>query len=249
MPLSKINPATNFILMILMMLFVGLSKTVIDYVYIFVFLICLVFILNVNVKKMAKLISYLLFFTIFMFIYNVLLIKEGDVVFTILSLDVHKNAIIISITIATRVMLFAMVSFTFMSIIDSYEISKGLFFVLSPLRLLKINISNLSITLMIALMFVPILFDEFSRITKAQAAKGLEIRAGNIFFRMKHILSLLVPLFISSFNRADTVAQAMDVKLYDQDKKRGNYYPIIFTYNDYLSILLIFVLGCVIFMI
>ena len=82
----------------------------------------------------------------------------------------------------------------------------------------------------IALRFVPTLFEETQKILKAQASRGVDISEGKFKDKIMQLISLLVPLFILSFKRADELANAMEVRGYVPDEREraltvyvGNY--------------------------
>jgi len=91
---------------------------------------------------------------------------------------------------------------------------------LSPLRILKVPVQDIALMLLIALRFIPTLFDESQRIMKAQQSRGVEFGEGNIYQQMKSLIPVFLPLFVSSFYRAEEMANALDVRGYQGDKKR-----------------------------
>ncbi len=91
----------------------------------------------------------------------------------------------------------------------------------------------------IALRFIPTLLDETDRIIKAQKARGADFESGNVFKRAKALIPVLIPLLISSFRRADELADAMDSRCYAGSKKRTRYKKMTFTYRDLLGLIVI----------
>src|SRR5699024_8958337 len=68
--------------------------------------------------------------------------------------------------------------------------------------------------LSISLRFIPTLMQEAEKISKAQASRGVDFRTGPVKERLKAIVPLLVPLFVSSFKRAEELAMAMEARGY-----------------------------------
>jgi len=91
---------------------------------------------------------------------------------------------------------------------------------MSPLRKIKFPVSELALMISIALRFVPTLFSETQKILKSQASRGVDITEGKIKDKISQLISLLVPLFIMSFKRADELANAMEVRGYVPGKRR-----------------------------
>jgi energy-coupling factor transport system permease protein len=90
----------------------------------------------------------------------------------------------------------------------------------------------------IALRFIPTLLDETDRIIKAQKARGADFDSGNLFKRAKALIPVLIPLLISSFRRADELADAMDARCYAGSKKRTKYKKLTLSYRDLLGFIL-----------
>ena len=89
----------------------------------------------------------------------------------------------------------------------------------------------------IALRFIPTLIDETDRIIKAQKARGADFESGNIFKRAKALIPVLIPLLISSFRRADELADAMDSRCYAGSKNRTKYKKMRLSFRDLMGVL------------
>ena len=93
-------------------------------------------------------------------------------------------------------------------------LTDGLESLLSPLKKLKLPIHELSMMMCIALRFIPTLIEETDKIMSAQKARGADFESGNLMQRVKALVPILVPLFISAFRRADELATAMECRCY-----------------------------------
>ncbi|PJH64141.1 energy-coupling factor transporter transmembrane component T family protein, partial [Salmonella enterica] len=82
---------------------------------------------------------------------------------------------------------------------------------------------EIALMLSIALRFVPTLMDETEKIMNAQRARGIEFGEGNLYQQMKSIVPMLIPLFVSSFNRADELATAMEARGYQGGEGRTKF--------------------------
>ena len=94
---------------------------------------------------------------------------------------------------------------------------------MAPLKLFKIPVHQLSMIMSIALRFIPTLMDELDKIILAQKSRGSEISSGSLMTRIKAFIPLMIPLFISAFQRADELAIAMEVRGYDANVQRTSY--------------------------
>lgn len=108
---------------------------------------------------------------------------------------------------------------------------------LKPLNALKVPVHEIALMLSIALRFVPTLMDEATKIMNAQRARGVDFGEGNIIQQMKAVTPILVPLFVSSFNRADELANAMEARGYQGGEGRTKYRVLKWHGRDTLAML------------
>lgn len=125
---------------------------------------------------------------------------------------------------------------------SSMEINNGISSVLSPLKLLHIPVGIFSMMLSLTLRFIPTLLAETNKIMKAQSSRGVDFNEGGLRSKVKQIISLLVPMFVVSFKRADELSNAMIARGYDLNAPRSRYDLLKLHFIDYLG--LIFILGC-----
>ena len=85
---------------------------------------------------------------------------------------------------------------------------------LRPLSKLKFPVHELAMMMTIALRFIPLLIEETDKIMNAQKARGAQLDSGTLMQRVKALIPVLIPLFISAFRRADELAMAMECRCY-----------------------------------
>ena len=107
-----------------------------------------------------------------------------------------------------------------------------------PLRVIRFPVSEIAMTLSIALRFIPTLLDETDRIMKAQASRGVDFNHGRFGKRIKAIISLIIPLFISAIERSEELSNAMEARGYDPKAKRTRYRILKFSWRDIIGFLL-----------
>lgn len=100
------------------------------------------------------------------------------------------------------------------------ELTLGIEKVLAPLKLLKVQVSELALMISIALRFIPTLLEETQKILKAQTSRGADFSEGNVKDKIVQIISLLIPMFIISFKRAEDLANAMEARGYVPGQRR-----------------------------
>ncbi|AEB31069.1 putative permease [Carnobacterium sp. 17-4] len=110
-------------------------------------------------------------------------------------------------------------------------------YLLRPLKAVKVPVYEIALMLSIALRFVPTLMDETEKIMNAQRARGVDFGEGNIFQQMKAIVPILIPLFVSSFNRAEELATAMEARGYKGGEGRTKYRQLEWASRDTVAML------------
>ena len=89
-----------------------------------------------------------------------------------------------------------------------------------PLKKLHFPVHELSMMMSIALRFIPTLIQETDKIISAQKARGADFDSGNLMQKAKALIPILIPLFLSSFRRAEELAIAMECRCYHGDEGR-----------------------------
>jgi len=173
---------------------------------------------------------------LFIFLINVFTIKEGNVLFswkiiTITGYGLGRAAImsvrLIFLIISTSILL--TLTTTPLKMSDALE---SLF---APLQIIKVPVHEMAMMMSIALRFIPTLAAETDKIMKAQQSRGADYDTGSFIKKIKGYITVLIPLFVSSFRRADELAVAMDARCYSGGKGRTKLNPLKLTLKDVLA--------------
>lgn len=116
-------------------------------------------------------------------------------------------------------------------------LTDGLELLLNPLKKLRVPVHEMSMIMSMALRFIPTLIEETDKIMSAQKARGADFSTGKITDRAKALLPLLVPLFVSSFRRADELAVAMESRCYHGGEGRTRMNSLRMARRDVLAFL------------
>ena len=112
-------------------------------------------------------------------------------------------------------------------------LTDGLEKLLRPLKKLHFPVHELSMMMSIALRFIPTLIQETDKIISAQKARGADFDSGNLIQKAKALIPILIPLFISSFRRAEELAIAMECRCYHGDGGRTSLRQLHYAGRDY----------------
>jgi len=113
-------------------------------------------------------------------------------------------------------------------------LSYGVATILTPLKFIKVPVTQISTVIAIALKFVPNLLAEANRVIDAQASRGSDLRNGNLFIKIKVLATLIVPMFSIAFNKADILADSMEARNFNPAQKRSRYRQYCIQYYDWL---------------
>ncbi|AZG68828.1 energy-coupling factor transporter transmembrane component T family protein [Mycoplasma struthionis] len=107
---------------------------------------------------------------------------------------------------------------------------------LFPLKIFKIPTEIITMIISIALRFIPTLLEESNRIMKAQSSRGVDFKNGNIKDKAKSFLVLIIPLFVSSFTKANDLSDAMTSRGYEPYAKRSHYRDLRPNWRDFVAL-------------
>ena len=107
----------------------------------------------------------------------------------------------------------------------------------APLKVIKFPVHELAMMMTIALRFIPTLIEETDKIMSAQKARGADIESGGLVKRIKALIPILIPLFISSFKRAEELALAMESRCYRGGEGRTRMKQLKAKARDYIAVL------------
>lgn len=119
---------------------------------------------------------------------------------------------------------------------------------LKPLNRLKFPVHEVGLMLSMSLRFVPTLMDDTARIMNAQRARGADFNEGGLLQRIRAVIPILIPLFASSFKRADALATAMEARGYQGGSGRTKYRTLAWKHRDSLAVLTVIGLAVILFL-
>ena len=119
-----------------------------------------------------------------------------------------------AVMMAVRIILLIVSTFLLTYTTSPIALTDGMESLLSPLKKIKFPVHEMSMMMSMALRFIPTLIEETDKIMSAQKARGADFETGSLVQRAKALLPILIPLFVSSFRRADELAVAMESRCY-----------------------------------
>lgn len=246
--INKIDIRVKLFLMVLLMVNVFVIKSFVSYAFLFIFLVILLFIAKINFKSLYSVIKPMRIMFIFLLIINIFTIREGKVLISLNNFLIYQQAFFTTFYIFIRIIMILMVSSLLTSTSKPTDLTNGLEFYLTPLKIFKINTHEIAMMISIALRFIPTILEETNKIMKAQTSRGIDFKYGKLKDKTRAIISLIIPLFISCFKRADELSDAMICRGYDKDGKRSRYKRFKLAFLDLISVVIVVISLSLIFL-
>ena len=236
----KLDPRTKISIMILYIVMTFLVKRIYFFAIPFVFLMMGLLLSHISLKYIGKSLKPIRVLLIFMFLIN-LIFNGGDTVLWDLGFwKLTLEAILQSCFMTLRIVLLVAGASMLTLTTSPIALTDGIEKLLTPLKVFRFPAHELAMMMTIALRFIPTLMDESDKIKNAQMARGADFESGNIFRRVKSMIPILIPLFVSSFRKADELATAMESRCYHGGEGRTRMHQLKFTLADFYAMLITF---------
>lgn len=175
---------------------------------------------------------------LFTFVLNLFMIR-GEVLWSLGFLHITKQGLRTAVFLAIR-LIFLIVGSSMLTLTTRpISLTDGIEKLLNPLKRFKVPAHELAMMMTIALRFIPTLMEETDKIMKAQQARGADFESGNLMRRIKALIPILVPLFISAFRIASDLAMAMEARCYRGDHGRTRMNEMKIQKRDIAALMLI----------
>lgn len=217
--IHRLDARTKILLLLAYIVFIFVAGNYLSLMLITMASLLIILSTRISFKMYLKSMKVILFVVVITGIFN-LFYGSGQVywewwIFRITEGGVN-NAIFVIIRIATLVLISSVLTFT----TSPTDLTDAIERLLKPLTIFHIRVHEIAMMMTIALRFIPVLLEETDKIMNAQKARGADMESGSIFKRIKALIPVLIPLFVSSFRRANDLAMAMECRCYNGGKGR-----------------------------
>jgi energy-coupling factor transport system permease protein len=241
----RMDPRSKLILIFAFVCIVFLANNAITYLILGIFTVFMLMLSKIPVRFLYGGLKPVLLLIVFTLLLHLFLTKEGDLLFKLGWLEVYEEGLKQGIFISLRFFYLILMTSLLTLTTTPIEITDGLETLLAPLKKVKFPVHEMALMMSISLRFIPTLMQETDKIMKAQIARGVEFSSGPIKDRLKAIVPLLIPLFVSSFKRAEELAIAMEARGYRGGEGRTKYRQLSWTYTDTFILMLTVVLSII----
>lgn len=229
--IHSLDPRTKLNSTIIYLVSLFIINNYIGYLLAFIFLFYIIKISKVPFPYIVRGLKSLLFLLFISIFFNIFL-TPGEVVLKYSFITITKQGLDIAFRMAMRLIFLVLFSSLLTLTTTPKKLTDGIEKEFNFLKLFKIPISDIALMMSISLRFVPILMEEVDKIMNAQMSRGAKFDDKNIIKRAKSYIPLLVPIFISSFRRANDLSLAMESRCYNDSENRTKLNPLKYSILD-----------------
>jgi len=215
----RLDPRTKICLSLIFIVLVFLANSILGFALLVLFILLVAIITKIPLKFMIRGLKTIMFFIVLTAFFN-LFLSTGTVIWQWRFLKITDRGLELALTMIARLVLLIFGTSILTLTTSPIALTDGIEALLRPFKKIKLPVHELAMMMTIALRFIPTLIDETDKIIKAQTARGTDFESGNLIRRAKALIPILIPLFISSFRRADDLALAMECRCYNGGENR-----------------------------
>ena len=221
--IHRLDPRTKFLATFLFIIIVFLANNWLTYFILAIFTMIALLASKIPMSFFWNGVKPLLWVILFTVVLQMVFTTGGDVYVEWAFIKITSYGVINAIFIFLRFMFIIFISTLMTLTTPPLQIADAMESIMKPLGKIGVPVHEIALMLSIALRFVPTLMDEAQKIMNAQRARGVDFGEGNLIEQMKAIIPILIPLFVSSFNRAEDLATAMEARGYQGGTGRSKY--------------------------
>lgn len=242
--IHRLDARAKIIISVLYIVAIFLAKSVTSFVLLTVTAVAFILLTGISFRLILKSMRPILLIMAFTAVINIFWMTGDHLLLSFWIFNIYLEGIINAVLIIVRIILLIMATSIFLTYTTTpLALTDALEQLLSPLKKLHVPVHEFSMMMTIALRFIPTLIDETHKIINAQTARGADFSSGNIIKRAKSLITILIPLFVSAFRRADELATAMECRCYTGGEGRTRMNVLRSTPKDWVFTAMIITLG------
>ena len=234
----RLDPRTKLLFLVVYIVALFLATSWISYGVMFLFLVLAIAVSKIPLKSIVSGMKPLVLILIFTGVLNLFFTTGEKPLLAFWIIKIYPEGIIRAVFMVLRILMLITGTFLLTYTTSPIALTDGLESLLGPLKKIKVPVHELSMMMCIALRFIPTLIEETDKIMNAQKARGADFENGNIMQRVKALVPILVPLFISAFRRADELATAMECRCYQGGNGRTKMKLLRYKLRDFKAFLI-----------
>ena len=247
--IHRLDPRTKLIALIVYIIALFSAGSWLSYGIVLTFLAVAVGMSQIPVNAIFKGMKPLVMILIFTGILNLLFTNGETKLLTFWRITITLEGVIRAFFMVVRILMLISATFLLTYTTSPIQLTDGLESLIGPLKRIHVPVHELAMMMCIALRFIPTLIEETDKIISAQKARGADFENGSLLSRVKALIPILVPLFISAFRRADELATAMECRCYQGGEGRTKMKLLRYHRFDFFAFLILVFLLAVVFVV
>ena len=236
--LHRLDPRVKFVGTLMFIISLFLFQGWVGYLIATAVLVIMIKVSKVPFSFMVKGLKAIVVLLVITLAFNIFL-TPGTVIWQWKFLKITEEGLILAGKMAVRLVELVIGASLMTLTTTPNQLTDGLERLLRPLNKINVPVHELALVMSIALRFIPILMEETDKIMKAQIARGADFESGGVIKKIKAMVPLLVPLFVSAFRRANDLALAMEARCYHGGDDRTQMKPLQYAGRDRIAYILI----------
>ncbi|MCM1180679.1 MAG: energy-coupling factor transporter transmembrane protein EcfT [Clostridium sp.] len=234
-PVHRLDPRVKIVFSLIYVMTLFLDRNPVLYVTACMVLAVYIGLSKVPVRFILKGLKSLWLIIVLTLLINLFSVKGLDVLFEWKFIRITKAGVISAVYLGLR-LIFMIIGSSMMTYTTTPNaLTDGLEKMLGWLKRFHVPVHEFAMIMAIALRFVPILIEELDKIMKAQMARGIDFKEGNLFVRLQKMMPIMIPLLVSAIRRSNELAQAMDARCYHGGEGRTKMKPLHYQSRDYIA--------------
>lgn len=245
--IHQLDPRGKLLSMFLFIFLLFWANNIQTNVLLFAFIFGLMYVTRISVAFYVKGLKSMIFIIAFTTLFQLFATSQGTVLYHWWFFRVTDQGLMQAAIIFCRFLLIIFYSTVLTVTTTPLSLADAVEKILTPFKIIKVPAHEIGLMLSMSLRFVPTLVDDTNRIMNAQRARGVDFGEGNLLKKIRSFIPILIPLFASSFKRADALAIAMEARGYRGGEGRTRYRNLQWKIKDTLAIVVILLLMLLVF--
>ena len=240
--IHQLDPRGKLLSMFLFIFLLFWANNIQTNVLLFAFVFGLMYVTRISVAFYVKGLKSMIFIIAFTTLFQLFATSQGTALYHWWFFKVTDQGLMQAAIIFCRFLLIIFYSTVLTVTTTPLSLADAVEKILTPFKIIKVPAHEIGLMLSMSLRFVPTLVDDTNRIMNAQRARGVDFGEGNLLKKIRSFIPILIPLFASSFKRADALAIAMEARGYRGGEGRTRYRNLQWKIKDTLAIVVILLL-------
>ena len=232
--IHRLDPRVKIIGTIAYIVALFLAKWLVSYAIMLVLLAALIAVSKIGLKSILQGMKPIFIIVLITGLLNLFYTPgQGEPLVSFWVFTIYREGVWAACAMVLRIAMLITCTFLLTYTTSPITLTDGLERLLRPLKKVGFPVHELSMIMSIALRFIPTLIQETDKIISAQKARGADFDTGGLVQKAKALIPILIPLFISSFRRAEELAVAMECRCYHGDDGRTSLRQLVMHGRDW----------------